>query len=127
MSRVWSWSLYTITTSGDGVMILDADTNCVHVFSAEGAHLYKFEVNGYLAGCSGIVFFEPSQHVLIPTFNEDNEYRGQLSIYTKDGKFVRSVQLDTDERPWLREITVTVHGLVAVTNYHENKVHVLQL
>ena len=60
--------------------------------------------------------------------NYNGNRRGQLSIYTKDGALVRTVQLDTlIGLPWIHGITVTMEGQFAVTNVRENKVHVLQL
>ena len=40
-----------------------------------------------------------------------------MSIYTKDGEFVHSVQLDTHISPWLQGVTVTIDGHIAVTSY----------
>ena len=48
-----------------------------------------------------------------------------MSIYTKDGEFVRSVQLDTETGPELRGVTVTVDGRIAVTSFKDKKVYVV--
>ena len=62
---------------------------------------------------------------MVSSYNRgDNENRGQVSIYTIDGEFVGSVQLDTENSTSLSGVTVTVDGRIAVTSYGDRKVYV---
>ena len=113
-------------TNNDQVMVLDYDaTPYVHVFSAQGDHLRQFTVQGDLVSC-GIAFHRSSDHVVVSSYNRgDNENRGQVSIYTIDGEFVGSVQLDTENSTSLSGVTVTVDGRIAVTSYGDRKVYIV--
>ena len=113
--------------NNDQVLVLSReydDTQCVHVYSARGDHLHQFNVKGCVV-YGGIVFDRSSEHVVVSSWNPDNDNRGQVLIYTKDGDFVHSVQLDTEKKPWLLRVAVTLDGRIAVTSYKERKVYVL--
>ena len=108
----------------DRFMVLDCGIRCIHLFSAQGDHLHQFTLQGDLSYGGGIAFHQSSEHVVVSSVNPDNEDRGQVSIYSKDGEFVRHIQLDANRYPWLLSVTVTLDGRIAVTSFKDNKVYI---
>ena len=111
-------------TNNNRVMVLDHGTRSVQVFNAQGERLHPLKVQGDVSG-GAIAFHQASEHVVVSSRNRDKEDRQQVSIYTKDGEFVRSVQLDGHPHPWLRGVTVTVDGRIAVPSFTDQKAYVL--
>ena len=49
----------------------------------------------------------------------------KVSIYTKSGEHLRSIQIGTEKEISLSGVTVTLDGRIAVTRFWEGKVYVL--
>ena len=110
-----------ITTVPDGsVMVLDGLDSCVHVFTEDGTQLNKFNINtkGYICTMAS---HPAGEHVVIAC-EELGTYPLRVDIYTKDGKFVRTVALDEEWIHLLTGISVTMEGHIAVaeTDEHDN-------
>lgn len=83
-----------VAISGDknGIYILDLKTSGVYVYSSDGEYLFKFAQKGNEAGqLSSPLDIKVKDKVYIA-----NTRRNQISIYTKDGIFINSINL-TDE------------------------------
>ena len=101
-----------ITTANDGrVMVVDRGDCCVHIFSEDGDHLDKF----VLQGCYSfpkIAFHCISEHVVVAGIEEKGALH--MEVYTKDGEFVRSTQIDDEEEiDDLQGIAVNTEGRIA--------------
>ncbi|PFX12701.1 Beta-1,4-N-acetylgalactosaminyltransferase 3 [Stylophora pistillata] len=101
-----------ITISNDGFSIV-LTASCVHIFSDQGDHLNKFKLQ--INGCvySSITFHRRGEYVVVAGC-EDRKKLLHVEIYTKDGEFVRSVQIQND---WICRVTgiaVTNEGRIAV-------------
>jgi len=113
-----------ITAANDGrVMVVELDDSCVHIFSEDGVHLNKFELQGrYWYTYPRLAFQHASEHVVIAcmvimTFTPQSDYLLHVEIFTKDGDFVRSTQIQ-EERFWnIQGVTVTMGGRIAVLLY----------
>ena len=88
-----------ITVANDGrVLVLDSDEDSflredffVHIFSENGDYLNKFKLkqrNYFVYTC--IAFHPVSKHVVVAGRERDLV---EFKIYSKDGEFVRSVQI----------------------------------
>ena len=120
-----------ITAANNGrVMVVDGYDYHVHIFSEHGDHLFKFK----LEGCyyyPRIAFHHASEHLVVADV-ESRKNRLHVQIYTKDGEFVRSTQINVEgiyrDIP-LRGVAVTIEGHIAtvlkVSNYNTFKVLVL--
>ena len=104
-----------ITAANDGrVMVVERSGSCVHIFSEDGDYLEKFELQGvHYFPC--IAFHQASEHVVI-TANQ--ERLGELhflhlTIFTKDGEFVRSTEFHED-KIFSYRMTVTKDGRIVV-------------
>ncbi|KAL9965391.1 hypothetical protein ACROYT_G029188 [Oculina patagonica] len=101
-----------ITAANDGrVMVVDKDC-CVHIFSEDGDHLYKFKLKGCYP-TPRIAFHRESQHVVVAGYERVKTYFVHVEIYTKDGEFVRSTQIYLNLTGF-DGITVTTEGRIAV-------------
>ena len=102
-----------ITAANDGrVMVVDRDGSCVHIFSEDGDYLDKFKLQGRCYyPC--IAFHQLTEHVVIAGEKEE-ESVVVVEIFTKDGKFVRSCQMQIHEMWGIRGMTVTRDGRIAV-------------
>ena len=101
-----------ITTANDGrVMVVDRGDSCVHIFNEDGDHLDKFVLQGSYS-FPKIAFHPVSQHVVVAGIEEE---KGALhmEIYTKNGEFVRSTQIDDEEIEDLQGIAVNIEGRIA--------------
>ena len=95
--------------SGNRVMVLDVSFN-VHVFSEQGDHLSKFQVQQRSPFC-GIAFHNSSEHVVLAGNRHGCLY---VEMYTKDGEFLRNTQIRV-ENVWLTGgVAVTIEGHIAV-------------
>ena len=102
-----------ITTANDGrVMVVDRGHSCVHIFSRDGEHLDKFTLQGCFS-FPKIAFHRASKHVVVAGVEEEKGVL-HMEIYTKDGKFVRSTQIDDEEIDVLQGIAVNTKGRIAV-------------
>jgi len=111
---------WNITTVPDGsVMVPDTD-DCVHVFTEDGTQLNKFNIN--TKGNRHTMASHPAGEHVVIACEERGTGRPRVDIYTKDGKFVRTVALDEERIHWLTGITVTMEGhiAVAVRDEHHN-------
>jgi len=110
---------WDITTVPDGsVMVIDKVDSCVHVFTEDGTQLNKFNIN--TKGDFYCVASHPAGEHVVIACREPGTYRPRADIYTKDGKFVRTVALDEERILGLRGITVTMEGHIAVAVIDED-------
>ena len=102
-----------ITTANDGrVLVVDRGDSCVHIFSEDGDHLNGFKLRGCYS-FPKIAFHRASEHVIIAGIEEEKSIL-RMEIYSKNGEFVRSTQIDDDEEiDDLQGIAVTSEGRVA--------------
>lgn len=107
-------SAKAITAATDGrVMIVESSPQGVHIFSEQGNHLFTFPL-AWLSGrlSPHIAFHWASENVIVADLDHDHLF---MQINTKDGKFVRTIYLCGDGRYWLKGITVTDDGHIAIT------------
>ena len=101
---------------GDRVMVLDGageEYPFVQVFSAQGQFLKKFEVRRSVADSgTAITFHKPSKTVLVASLQSESSV--VVSMYSKDGIFVRSIQFKTKGGPFITGVTATAKGRIAV-------------
>ena len=101
-----------IATANDGrVMVVDRDDSCVHIFNEDGDHLRRFKLQGCYS-FPKIAFHRASEHVVIAGIEEEKSIL-HVEIYTKDGEFMRSTQIDDEEIDDLQGIAVTTEGRIA--------------
>ena len=101
-----------ITAANDGrVMVVEKSGSCVHIFSEDGDYLKKFELQGRHYPC--IAFHRASEHVVIAAKLPGMLRFLHVTIFTKDGEFVRSTQIQEERSPSSR-VTVTKDGRIAV-------------
>ena len=106
---------YRITAANDGrvmVCVMNWHDCCVHIFSEDGHHLDKFQVQGGYRSYLRIAFHMLSEHVVI--VGETGE-RGivLVEIFTKDGVFVRRTETSVKFIN-IGGMTVTRDGRIAV-------------
>ena len=105
-----------ITATNDGGVLVLQGNSCVYVFNAQGSHVYKFDVMGNTGSPRGaaIVFEQGTEHVFVASSNSEYD-RLQVSIYSKDGNCLRSIQLH-DKGNWcITGMTVTMQLSIAVS------------
>ena len=96
-------------------LVLDTDefSTCIRVFDAEGHHLNRFSVRGSIPDSgSGVVFHSESENVLVASFQSED--RVEVSMYSKEFKFVRVIQFTSKGGPFITGIAATVKGRIAV-------------
>ena len=104
---------YDITADSHGhVMVVTSYDYSVHVFTEDGTHLNKFNIN--TEGYDYSVACHPAGEHVVVACTERGTHRRRVDIYTKDGEFVRSVALDEERIRSLWGITVTMEGHTAV-------------
>ena len=114
-----------ITVANDGrVLVLDSDEDSflsefdredffVHIFSEQGDYLNKFKLkqrNYFVYTC--ITFHPVGEHVVVA----GKELGGDLvefKIYSKDGEFVRSIQIQCRNLVYVARITLYNDGRIA--------------
>jgi len=100
-----------ITAANDGrVMVVEWGASCVHIFSEDGIHLTNFKLQGRY-WLPRIAFHRESESVVIAG---EEGYLLYLEIFTKDGDFVRSTQMHGERIEFVRGMTVTMDGRIAV-------------
>lgn len=107
-----------ITSANDGrVMVVNRDDFCVHIFSEDGHHLDKFQLQGGLYGCPKIAFHMLSKHVVIAGTKGDHRVI-VVEIFTKDGDFVRCTHMYVEPLLRITGMTVTRDGRIAVVLFY---------
>ncbi|KAM7426453.1 hypothetical protein ABFA07_022266 [Porites harrisoni] len=112
-----------ITAADDRIMILDL-MSTVFVFTDESFHkdnpvsrfLEKFPVKKY---AYAITFCPGINHVIIASKTQN--YRSQLHFYTKEGKFVRSIDLDVERGYQITAATVTIDERICIAVNSESE------
>ena len=108
--QIFNVAVDITTVSAGRVMV--QDVRCVHIFSEQGDHLNKFDLQGSYS-YTNIAFHRASERVVVAGVEEEKELL-HVQIYSKDGEFVRSTQIHVKEIYGLRGITVTTEGRIAV-------------
>ena len=132
-----------ITVANDGrVLVLDIDPDSlrsvsdkenyfVHIFSEHGDYLNKFKLHRNNVCEQKITFHPASGHVVVAGTEREMEREidlVQVTIYSKDGKFVRSVKIqNSHDFIEIGGITLKNDGTIAVilSRYPRGKVVVL--
>ena len=109
----------TVTASDGRVMVVELfPSRCVHIFSENGDHLSKFDLQDSLHH-PNIAFHKESQQVIVAS-TDSTENLLHVGIYTKDGKFLRSTLIHK-EIFGLHGIVVTTEGrIAAVAKFKDN-------
>ena len=107
-----------ITATCDGrVMIMDQHDDSLYIFDVEGHQLGKFNIKHERDDYYRIACHPARDHVVLAGHERETN-RLTLAIYTVNGEFVRRIQLDEKVQyelvPYVRGITVTVQGHIAV-------------
>ena len=112
-----------ITVANDGcVLVLDSDKRfyfdkgyCfVHIFSEHGDHLNKFKLQRNHSHDRCITFHPGGEHVVVVSKECGRKFL-EVKIYSKDGEFVRSVQIQNcDFYMQVRGITLNNDKRIAV-------------
>ena len=119
-----------ISTSGDGrVMVLDPKSHTLYHFSAREGNPPEKKVQLRQASPEdrpdAMTFHQASEHLIIASFDEESRVF-RVSLYNRDGEFVRSIPLDLQTEPGcfylIRGIVVTNDGriAIAVTENYKN-------
>jgi len=116
---------WAITSANEGrVMVLDRDDSYVHVFSEQGEHLFEVKVKGSYSP-RAITFHQESEHFIVIGQEQGTDGKVRVLIYTKEGDFLRNIQLEIDSP---QSIAVTKEGRFAVVYrdwINQNKVIVV--
>ena len=105
-----------ITAAYDGhslVMDADDESTSLRVFSAQGHHLNRFSIRGSIpdSGCA-VSFHRTSESVLVASLQ--SEKRVEVSMYSKEFKFVRVIQFKSKGGPFITGVATTAKGRIAV-------------
>ena len=102
-----------VTADNDGRIRIGMRGNdhCIHIFTDDGKQLSKFHINTeeYFMHTLRTGCHPEGEHVVFGGTEEKTNLCG-VSIYTKDGKFVRKITLHKDYIHHFRGITVTRKG-----------------
>ena len=95
-----------------GVVVVDRDDSCVHLFTAEGRQIAKFllSIDGdhyYRIACHPL-----GEYIVLAGHKRETRHL-TVSVYTVKGEFVRKTQMN-EELSWLGGITVTIEGHIAL-------------
>ena len=116
-----------ITTVSDGRVMVVQERNppVVHIFSEQGDHLNKFDLQRSLF-TPKIAFHRESQQVAVVSTVESFSDELYIDIYTKDGEFLRSISIYKGKSfSFLQGIAVTTGGCIAVVTRYPNEVIVI--
>ena len=92
------------------------------MFTEEGQQLHKFNISIKEDYYSRIACHPAGSHFVLA--GRDREANClKVSIYSKEGEFVRRIQLDEEMVHWLGGVTVTMEGHIAVVETHKDKYH----
>ena len=111
--QILSYPCDTTTVSDGRVMVVEGwlSTPGVHIFSEQGDHLNRFDLQRFLRSPK-IAFHRESQQVVVAGNKESDIL--YVGIYTRDGEFVRSTLIHMGESFILNGIAVTTEGHIAV-------------
>ena len=110
------------STSGDGrVMVLDTNSHTLHLFSAQEGNPPEKKVQLRQASPedrpSAMTFHQASEHLIVASFGRESRVV-RVSLYNRDGEFVRSIPLDLQTEPGrfyvVNGIVVTNNGRIAL-------------
>lgn len=96
-------------------LVLDDDdeSTSLRVFSSEGHHLNRFSIRGSIPDSgSAVAFHRASENVLVASLQSEN--RVEVSMYSKEFKFVRVIQFKSKGGPFITGVAVSVKGRIAV-------------
>ena len=103
-----------IAAANDGrVMVVDGYDSCVHIFSEDGDHLKTFKLQGRYS-LPRTAFHRRSENVVIAGRDEEECDLLHVVIFSKDGDFVRSIQIHEERIHFIAGMTVTMDGRIAV-------------
>lgn len=103
-----------ITAVPDGlVVVMDKDDSCVHVFTEDGEQQFKFSINTEEQEYYRVACHPAGEHMVFAGYQRGKD-RMCLAIYTKDGEFERTVNVDEGIRV-ISGVTVSVDGRIAVS------------
>ena len=104
-----------ITATCDGrVMIVDSRDDSFYLFDVEGHQRGKFVTKYERGDYYCIACHLTSEHVVLAGDEGQDTCRQMLAIYTVNGDLVGRIQQDEEVSSFLRGITVTVEGHIAV-------------
>ena len=106
-------------------MVVERYAPCVHIFSEEGNHLNKIKLQGCFYSPS-IAFRRASEHAVVASVEREKDLL-YVEGYTKDGEFVRSIQIHEEKIGDLQGIAVSTTGRIAIILNQGNKRKVLVL
>ena len=135
--------IWDITAASDGRLMVTGFSGYdlpmyseVHIFSEHGEHLNKFKLEEFRI-FSKIAFHGASESIIVADM-EKRDNRLYVHIYTKDGAFVRSTQIQQDSvsrlvqkiHPqgrscFVRGVTVTTEGHIAILSDLSSEVYVV--
>jgi len=105
-----------IAAANDGCIIVgshDNDAYFINVFSEEGKEIFKFKVERSYH-YPQTTFHQTSKHVVVAGIERGKDRHISILIYTKDGEFVRDIEYNEEDIVYLRGVTVTIDGRIAV-------------
>ena len=107
-----------ITAANDGrVMVMDCGDSSVYLFTVEGQQLDKlFNIN-IEEDCYYHIACHPAGEHVVAGYERGTDHP-RVAIYTTSGEFVRRIQLDEVRGEWIRGMTVTMEGHIAVLLRH---------
>ena len=101
-------------TCDDKVMIVDSRDDSFYLLDVEGHQRVKFDTKYETGDYYCIAYHPTSEHVVLAGGERLDKYCLMLAIYTVNGKLVSRIQRDEEVSSFLRGITVTVEGHIAV-------------
>ena len=109
LKDAYAWD---ITAANDGhVMVVGRDDSGVRIFSEDGVHLNNFKLQErYWSPI--MAFHRASEHVVIAVKVASGPMR--VEIFTKDGEFKRSSEINAKRIHFILGMTVTMDGRIAV-------------
>lgn len=110
------------SVNDDGILVASGGHNsyCVNIFSKKGKRLRQFKVQRSFH-YPQTTFHLASEHIIVAGIHIElgKQNRLEILIYTKEGELVRSIQHLEEDILYLRGITVTKDGRIAVV--HKDK------
>ena len=93
-------------------MILDGDNSCIFIFTDDGQWQCKFNINTKEDDYRHIACHPSGDYVVVTGEERRTEYLSVV-IYTKDGEFVRRIELHEEEMHNVKAIAVSMEGHIA--------------
>lgn len=102
-----------ISAANDGrIMLMNRSDPSVHVISEMGEHLYDFKVEGSSLNAR-LTYHWPSEQVVVAGEKQEEGIL-RFQVFTKDGTFIRSIEINAEEIHTVRGLSVTTEGKIAV-------------